>query len=171
MSVVILEGIDGAGKSTLAESLAATFNAVIFPVGAPNNAQRAFAEYYHHLERTKMYPRVIFDRFHWGSFVYGHLFREGCDLLPFEWYHLENLLMNRRAMVFHVAPEPQWAIENLNKRDTLSEYEDSDKVRRASALFDEVRRLSSLPVETFIPPNDKYISVENAVARRLQWQS
>lgn len=61
---IIIEGVDGAGKSTLAKQLAKIFNATIEHDKYPQTANQ-------YVERLNKPGNIVFDRFMLGQFVYN----------------------------------------------------------------------------------------------------
>jgi DNA polymerase III delta prime subunit len=75
MPIVILEGPDGAGKTTLAHELATELKADIHHEGPPERSD--LLQYYAHLvdEAFRLGKDLIFDRLHLGELVYGPILR------------------------------------------------------------------------------------------------
>jgi thymidylate kinase len=147
MSFVILEGNDGTGKSTLANMIMVKYAAVVVPVGPPRT-NRVFSEYVSDVMAWGKVDRVIFDRFHLGTHAYGIAYREGADLNPLEWGLLENMLMERRALLVLCDPGEEENAANLARRreegvDTM--YETVDKEEEVRLLMREAYDRSGLP--------------------------
>lgn len=77
MPVVILEGIDGAGKSTLAKKIADLiprhFDTVLTHRGVPKHGPEL--EYMHQLEWLRNNHFMVADRYHVGDLIYGPIYR------------------------------------------------------------------------------------------------
>jgi len=84
--LVILEGPDASGKTTLANALVEEFNAEVRKCGPPET-DRPFYEYQARLHACAG-ARVVYDRFFHGESVYGPIFRER-GLTPTEQFYLE----------------------------------------------------------------------------------
>lgn len=151
MSFVIIEGVDCAGKTTLAERLRDVLGLVYEPVGPPDDKDKAFVEY---LERIQKYcgeSDVVFDRFHWGSQTYGQVFRGRRDLSAREFNYLEEELDRHGTTCVLCAPPWKTIIENRRQRASVGEldprgFEDSvAKMRDIYLRFNDVYALSELP--------------------------
>lgn len=105
-SCVIIEGVDGGGKTTLAEGLQQTFNAHVLHVGPPQPDSSPLCEHLNYLRMVDWYSHTVFDRFHLGGWAYGKEFRHRFDAtakmgdwLPDDWTYLEEALEDRAVLV------------------------------------------------------------------------
>lgn len=97
--LIILEGVDGAGKTTLANLLANLMDAEVIHETKP----RPFHHYYGIIQQAKS-RNIIADRFFWGQFVYQEP-SERCLSLR-ELRELENELVKSGAkLVYVTAPD------------------------------------------------------------------
>lgn len=97
--LIVLEGIDGAGKTTLANLLANLMDAEVIHETKP----RPFYHYYGIIQQSKS-RNIIADRFFWGQFVYQEP-SERCLSLR-ELRALENeLAKNAAKLVYVTAPD------------------------------------------------------------------
>lgn len=96
--LIILEGCDGAGKTTLAKSLAMLLDAEI--VHCSSKTKNDF-RFFCNLIEASDHKNIIADRFCYGQFVYQHK-----DDRPLENYHnlnaLEIILLEHGAKVVYV---------------------------------------------------------------------
>lgn len=99
--IVILEGVDKAGKTTLAEKLKEELHWPIVHFGKPG--PRPADEYIVFLKELKD-KDVICDRFFVGQFVYGPLFRGSVGMTPVEVVTIERLCRKIGAVLIHVNP-------------------------------------------------------------------
>ena len=73
MGNVILEGIDAAGKTTLAQKLRDKYNMKII-----NSTSKTRNTFEYHLDLLDYQQNTVFDRFHFGEMIYPHIYnREG----------------------------------------------------------------------------------------------
>lgn len=77
---VIVEGVDGTGKTTIAHQIAEAYDADYQHVGPPQDDMTPFAEHVMYALSTGETRRTVFDRFHLGTFAYGPVFRPENDL-------------------------------------------------------------------------------------------
>lgn len=174
--VVIVEGVDGSGKTTLCRRIQHQAFGVsdpglargswkIVPVGPPEVQEGFMARYVHQASLVlKDGLHVIYDRFHYGDHAYGTEFRGGTnDLLPHEWEALEELLLTMGAVVILCEPPFGWVKDRLQERrdDPSSrsahpEFEAStERSERVYHLFDEAYNMSQLPRMKY-DPTDEY---------------
>lgn len=160
---VIVEGIDGSGKTTLAEQIVSTYDTNYHHVGPPRLDMSAFAE---HAEYAMLFAadgRTVFDRFHLGCFAYGPIFRpqrdvEGIgDFYREDWNLLEVLIRNRCVLV-HCDPgwdvvRKEWKRRHASGNTTsvaFAEYErDIDVLRNVYDRFHKAYEFSRLHKLTY----------------------
>ena len=127
-SFILVEGADGTGKTTLADQLALAFGAEYEHVGPPRHDMTPFAEHTGYaFVLVEEYGRVVFDRFHLGTFAYGPIFRPENDVDGIgdfrreDWDLFEHLIAPRCLLVLC---DPGWdEIEkNLKGRDGTEPY-------------------------------------------------
>lgn len=132
--LILLEGCDGGGKSTLAHTLAATHgvrhshpalvSTVITHKGQPEPGVDAFQEYELPLEEPRMrrlirsrHHLVVMDRWHAGEIIYGQLYRGGSRIDDAGMLHIEMLLSALGALKLLVQPEdPAEVTSRLKER-------------------------------------------------------
>ena len=123
MALILLEGVDGGGKSTLADRIADTFTFLTedqpnpptvtrIHKGKPTPNLDAFQEYELPLERFDLRDRVrskrdlvIMDRWHVGEMPYGKLYRNHSRLDDTGMLHLELTLSAMGAVKVLVQPD------------------------------------------------------------------
>lgn len=156
---IVLEGCDGAGKTTLAERLAdrarqRDLKADVWHRGVP--VRHPLEEYELDLETD--YPRdvderlstlIVADRWHLGQLVYGGLYRDANDLGEGGALHVDLLLESIGATQFIVSPPLDIIRDRLRVRgeDYLKEehvervwnhYEQLAKTRRLTSKVNRV---------------------------------
>ena len=89
---IIIEGPDGAGKSTLANELAKLLNMSVRHFGAPRNSVEAAQQYSLYLDITDGLYNTIIDRAWYSDMVYGPIFRNGAHINYQMMIHLERNL-------------------------------------------------------------------------------
>lgn len=154
--LIILEGVDGAGKTTLATNL--------FDQLQPHAPTRVlhrgpmtgdWLEEYE-LDLEDYWPHcgehIICDRWHVGELVYGPVLRGITKLTPGQRAHVEKFLMRRGAVLVHVTAPTSAVHRRLEERgdDLVSQSMIPD-------LFDGYYREfmeSNMPVYSYITDGD-----------------
>ncbi len=117
--LIILEGVDCAGKTTLANQLAEELGgAQILHRGPPE--QHPLIEYEKALDWYRpggVSNHAICDRWHLGADVYGPLMRDDPGLEPEVRWHIEAYLRSRGGMLVLVEPpSPEVMLERMHTR-------------------------------------------------------
>jgi thymidylate kinase len=143
--LIIVEGIDGVGKTTLVERLA-TFlrnyageKVDVWHAGPPKSKE-ALEEY--ELPLQKYRPgagrTIICDRWHLGELIYGPLLRSHCLLSSARRYHLEKFLETKGALMVHLTASPDEIRSRRKDRDNEDDLlEDKDIEKVLNWYFDE----------------------------------
>lgn len=137
--MIILEGPDGAGKTTLANDLARRFNYRYHAFGPPQHPP--LREYLGWLV-DQPDNQVVVDRFHLGEHVYGPIYRGKSQLDPQSQWAIEMALKVRGATLVYVIA-PLWALQEtlLERGDDMVDVED---LARVVSAYDPVITGTSL---------------------------
>lgn len=132
--LIICEGVDGGGKSTLVQQLVATHAArhphpalvctTVTHKGQPQPGLDAFQEYELPLEEPRMlrmiksrHHLVVMDRWHAGEIIYGQLYRGSSRLTEGGMLHVEMLLSALGALKLLAQPDnPAEVTHRLKER-------------------------------------------------------
>lgn len=179
---VILEGADGSGKTTLAERLVETYGMEYQHVGPPRERMTPFAEHLEYALMSNDYNGIVFDRFHFGCFAYGPIFRpkkdvEGIgDFYRAEWDLLEEIIRPHCLMVLC---DPGW--DEIEKNVTAKngggpypEYEkDLKKLHEVHRRFRLAYDYTTLPrvVYDYTEDADAWIELTDKIEEVLGWSS
>lgn len=162
-SYVILEGVDGGGKSTLSTEIADEFGVEVVKVGPPEGAQTELGRYLRLIRDSgeSSDAKVCFDRLHLGSYAYCKTFRQASDvdgigdLYRLDWQHIEDELSERAVLVLCDPGFEQVRMEwgerqrrawEENTDVPYKEYEaDIDVLEEVHRHFWEAYHLSTLP--------------------------
>ena len=136
--LIVLEGADGVGKSTIAKRLARILNARIIHCtkDTPNDLA-----YFRSILYASEEQHIIADRFCYGQFVYQS--EEERKLTQDELYRLEADMLNRGAKVIYVTASEKTIEARLNKRNEIPMYPVKELLER----FDTVMKQSTLQIE------------------------
>lgn len=140
--LIVLEGTDGAGKSTLANQLAAEVethgeDVEILHAGPPQPGVSVFKQYAEPLlERREKIARrdylLILDRWHLGELIYGPLLRGKSSLEPEQFAYLELLLESLGAVKVIVSAHRETLMSRLGPH-----REDLVNVEQAITINDQ----------------------------------
>jgi hypothetical protein len=149
----VLEGVDGAGKSTLAQEIHRLTDAKVSPLGPPSDPTSALTDCvigkYGVVSayRTAGTYSLISDRLHWGSPVYGPVFRpqhnaDGWgDLGVGGWRYVELLCISRGAMVVYVDVDADVARKRVLQRG--DDYVSADQIAPLVKRYRDVAKQSA----------------------------
>lgn len=149
MTFIALEGVDGAGKSTLGDAVEAELNRQFpgEPVKRLHSSQLTrdpIDEYALDFEdyRPGSGTHIIADRLHWGELIYGPLYRDESALTvpAFRW--VELFLKARGATVWHVTAGLETVQNRLRVRG--EDYLESHHVKHVWREFSNVATSSLL---------------------------
>lgn len=175
--LIMLEGADGAGKTTLAQELAAYLGRTtsdkveIWHAGRPK--RHPLDEYLHPLTsyRPGTGHHVILDRWHWGEFVYPAVLERETQLDQAVWWSIEAYM--RRLGALAVVCDRNATFEYaqvFRERDITEDGPDGWQIRHLSRIRLEFTRLSyrsQLPSWTH-NVGDNIVSEIVAAARRFE---
>lgn len=143
--VVILEGPDGAGKTTLATHLEQEHGFRYIHTGKPSGEGSLLVEYCLVLDQARRSgEKVVIDRLHVGESVYGPIMR-GDDQITSEGQEIIQRFINAMGAVevFCLPPynvcEKNWAERHFQGREYVTE------VQKFKSIYAAYERFSRLP--------------------------
>lgn len=137
--VIVLEGCDKVGKSTVAAQLSQLLSWPVLKFGQPG-PDGAFKEYCYALAHQD--GPFIADRFHIGESVYGPIYR-GAGMNQFDARHIENELRERGCLLVLMEDAPERIIARFKEHDET--FAKEEHVRAIISHFDELFWRSRLP--------------------------
>lgn len=132
---VVIEGADGAGKTTLANA----FVELGWNYAHCGPPEKPAYEAWCDALRAAPTPAVI-DRLHVGSFVYGKAFRKQDDMSPFERWLFDGVLIAANTVMVWAKPPTQLLERTLDRApedDDAAIYEAADKRQLVRDLYEE----------------------------------
>lgn len=117
--MIIIEGVDGSGKTTLCKEIASTLELqyVKIPRHKGDNELDGFKFY---LQQAEQLPLdCVVDRFHLGEYVYPKLYADDRrkPLTTWQQHAIERVLLARGAVLLYVTARPDWIAGNRVKRN------------------------------------------------------
>lgn len=142
MAIIIIEGENKTGKSTLAKHLSETYEYIHHHCSQPEGDP--YIEYLDILDMVKETGEsYVLDRYCYGEFVYGPIYRGKSGLEIVQLLDIERILMTEfNSVLIHCHD----TFENIEER-FISENEESatvDKIEETLDRFEHIINLSSL---------------------------
>ena len=114
--IIVIEGVDETGKTTLAEQLVELTGATLLHFGPPEG-HHPLDQYGLVIERHARGEDLILDRFHWGELVYGPHYRGKSTLGREGFAWMEALLASRGAVTILMDGDPDKIYERVVASD------------------------------------------------------
>lgn len=159
--ILIIEGMDRCGKSTLVEQLRKRYftdpRILVHHSSSPpkvENPNEWEVQHYRSLFDTSYYLNyaedfnVIYDRFHLGAIVYGKKYR---NVDPEDIYAIENM---------YIHPKDEIALVLLTDHtEAILDRDDGESLESRAADFAETRRAFEVAFSRSIIPNKLHIHI------------
>jgi thymidylate kinase len=160
--LIVIEGTDGTGKSTLANELGRRVletrpneRVEVIHFGPPK--LHPLTEYEHVVDvyRPGQGRTIICDRLHWGEMVYSEIYRNGSQLGPWGFWHVEQALAARGALIIWAdgdearirERQSQLGEDFLQPEHALEVQAAFERVALEESTLGSVRFDSTVPVE------------------------
>lgn len=152
-SVVIFEGPDGSGKTTLARAFADEMNMRYVHLGPLKNVSyRALARMYVEamLPAIHGYQGVVMDRSWLSEPIYGKVFRGGKDrITPARARMLDRIALRCGAVVVRCDPGFNTCRQNFDSRRGAEMLNSNVELQEVWSLYRTLQMTTDLPVYTF----------------------
>lgn len=138
--IIILEGCDKTGKTTLAKEICSRLGYEYIKISNPE--YDAYQEYITHLNNTN--GPTLFDRFHLGELVYGPIFRNKNDLAGYKFSNIEKVLKGKGTKIIYTYNNVDWIKNKFieDKETFVSENQIEDIIK----AYNNVLYKTELPV-------------------------
>jgi hypothetical protein len=135
--MVILEGVDCVGKTTVAMALRRLLPGWSYRHhGVPPVAPYKYFGWF----LADTHPRVIVDRMHWSEEAYGKTYRNGSQLSPSEWRNLELLALSRNAQILLLEDDPTVIADRWDSKQEFS----VSKLKQLIEEYDNIQSFGSV---------------------------
>lgn len=131
--ILILEGPDGSGKTTLATRLHATTGYPMYHRSKPENEEDKANMMEQLKADLKKYKNVIVDRCWYSEIVYGNVMRDGSVIDYPEMYDLERLALSKGALLIYCTGDPAAMYKRATARgeDYITSFADYMQICRS----------------------------------------
>ena len=148
VDVVILEGPDGAGKTTLYEKYFKVFGYECIHNGVYASPEEAYKAYREQQEKIRKKEKVVLDRSHISQAVYGPIYRKE-DHLSLQHDIVDGVFHQMRAVV--VLCYTKVAKDNWKSRKNMEYISQDHEYLQVFRAYDPryIGRYTSLPVVVY----------------------
>lgn len=153
--IIVLEGCDCAGKTTLAKHLCRELQAEYVHFSKPKG--KAGHEYMYFLCQANINKNYVVDRFMLGEQVYGPLFRGKSTINQEEQFYIEHKMKAMGCVLFWCDPGLAEIMKNIKIRgDDHVKVKDCKKIRNQ---YIKVLQQTTLPVNRYNYTTMSYVNV------------
>jgi len=147
--IIILEGCDKSGKSTLKEKIKIYFekkgiNVDLIKCSAPKKNENLYNSYKRIIKNVSKNNVTIIDRFIWGELVYGPVYRGKSQLTNEMLTNLEKLILKYDPIIIY-CEAPIDFIKKKFKEDN-EKFTKIKDIKKIINLYHSVKKISILPI-------------------------
>lgn len=123
--IIIIEGPDGSGKTTLAEMLSRQTGFPVVHRTQPKSEEEKAKMMDGYVDAIKKGKNIIFDRCWYSEMAYGPIMRDKSVISYPDMYELEQLLTKRGALIIYCTDKPETLWYRCSKRgeDYITDYD------------------------------------------------
>lgn len=148
--IIIIEGCDKTGKSTLADKIAKHTGYKLVHLGVPKDKQHF--EYLNGLLDEHKDTGVVFDRFHWGDPVYAGITNDGQVLNQNQFSRIESRLVSLGAIIIYCYDNEQFIAERF--ASDKEELIDPEYIPIITGRYDKLLDKTMIP--TYLHNQEKH---------------
>lgn len=140
--MIIIEGPDGAGKSTLVRTLRRDYGSAVVKPYYPKTQQLSY-----YLHTGPLYEGYYLERYYLSEVVYPRFKLNRDPMEDWKQFQIEAALYQYAPVIFYIRPDRETIIENINFRG--DHYVSEDEVDRMLVEYDAAIDRSHIPVVTY----------------------
>jgi thymidylate kinase len=152
--IIILEGPDGGGKTTLAETLRAQLQSNRMTHVIKHGPYKGVGSedlckmYFRSMSQALTYDdNVIMDRSWLSEPIYGRVYRDGTSRIDMPRRRmLERVALARGAVVIHCQPDFELCAETFKARQPIEYLDNLEQLRDVYDEYEQLAQQTSLPV-------------------------
>jgi thymidylate kinase len=139
--IIVIEGPDGSGKTTLAQQLSRQTSYPIIHRSQPKSDEEKKLMMGMYLQAIKENKNAIFDRCWYSEMAYGPVMRDASVISYPEMYELERMLAKNGAMIIYcTGPEPALWMRCQKRGEDYIKSRDDFK-----AIYTNYQNIMSVP--------------------------
>lgn len=153
--MIILEGPDNAGKSTIAKKIEKDLNkkGVITKIKHFDTPDETFDFYDDYLKEMEGNEFKIFDRFFYSELVYSELLGREARISKSTIRTIEDKILEKNGIIYFVNP----GIETLKNRL----IKNGDEIMKENLLSDAIKIYKSVLAQSSVPVFNYYKDIKN----------
>lgn len=128
--IIIIEGPDGSGKTTLAEKLSKQTGYPVVHRSQPKSEEEKLQMLREYVDAIDAGKNVIFDRCWYSEMAYGPVMRDESVITYPEMYLLEEKLARHGALIIYCTDKPRTLWRRATKRgeDYITDFETFERI-------------------------------------------
>jgi len=163
--MIIIEGPDGAGKSTLVQYIKKETTFGVLKPYYPKSNQLAY-----YLHTPPMYYGYFLERYYLSELAYPQFKQDRKVMVPWGQFQIEAAMLPYAPVIFYLRPERETIIKNIKTRG--DDYVDENDVDKMLKVYDSIVERSFIPVVRYdFEKDDMALKIEEAVSKHVSSDS
>lgn len=142
MKLILLEGVDKCGKTTIANRLIKDYGFNYIKCSQPKGD--AFLEYFTILDSIDKNKNYVIDRFHWGESVYGPIYRGVSTMDQDKQWQIEFKVKNLGGILIYASNTKEFIAEKF--KEDKEEFTKEEHIDKLLKNYEDCSRRSILKI-------------------------